>query len=206
LPAWTVRAAAALIALVCWTGLGLRFSLTYAHNGSAVSTAVIMLRYFTIIANLLVAVEMTRLALGLRISPFTLGGLTIAMILVGVVYGILLRNVHPLTGAALFASDLMHDVAPIAITLFWMFLVPHGRLRWTAPLWWSLLPIAYFIYAILRGGVGGRYPYFFMDVGTIGLPQTMLNGAAIAAAFIVSGYAMLWLDHRRLLGRRAASG
>ena len=113
--------------------LGVRFSLTYAHVGSAASAAVIMLRYFTIIANLLVAVEMTRLALGARISPFTLGGLTIAMILVGVVYGILLRNIHPLTGAALFASDLMHDVSPVATALYWMFLVPHGRLRWSAP-------------------------------------------------------------------------
>jgi hypothetical protein len=123
------------------------------------------------------------------------------MMLVGIVYALLLENLFHDTGAALFASHMMHRVAPIAITVFWIFLVPHGRLQWSAPLKWSLLPIVYFVYAIARGLVTGKYPYPFMNLGKIGVGETALNAAAIAAAFIVSGYAMVWIDHRRLLGR-----
>jgi hypothetical protein len=202
LPAWTVRAAAALIALVCWTALGVRFSVSYDHIGRVAGTLWVLVRYFTIIANLLVATEMTRVAFGARMSPFRLGGLTIAMILVGVVYLALLQGLFHETGAALLADRIFHRVAPVAMTAFWLFLVPHGRLRWSAPLKWSLLPIAYFAYAVVRGLVTGRYPYPFMDVGKIGAGATALNAAAIAAAFIAAGYAMVWLD-RRLLGRTA---
>jgi hypothetical protein len=202
LPAWTVRTAAGLIALVCWVGLGVRFSVSYDHIGRVVGTLWVLARYFTIIANLLLAIEMTRVALGARISAFVLGGLTIAMILVGVVYALLLANLFHQTGAALFADHVMHKFSPIATSLFWLFCVPHGRLKWSSPLWWSLLPVAYFIYAVIRGNITHRYPYPFMNVAKIGAGETALNAAAIAAAFIVTGYAMVWLD-RRLLGRTA---
>ena len=195
------RAAAALIALVCWIGLGVRFSVSYDHLHTISKTAWVLVRYFTIISNLLLAIEMTRIALGARISAFMIGGLTITMMLVGIVYALLLEKTFHDTGPALFASHMMHRVSPIAITLFWIFLVPHGRLKWGAPLKWSLLPIAYFIYAIIRGLVTGKYPYPFMNLGKIGAGETAINATAIAAAFIISGYAMVWLDYRRLLGR-----
>jgi len=206
LPAWIPRVAAALIALVCWIALGVRFSVSYDHIHRVVGTVWVLARYFTLIANFLMAIEMTMLALGARISAFRLGGLTIAMILVGVVYAVLLETTFHDTGAALFASHMMHRFAPIAMTLFWVIFVPHGRLRWNAPLWWSVLPLTYFAYAIIRGLITHKYPYPFMNVGKIGAGATALNAAAIAAAFIVSGCAMVWLDHRRLLGRDRASG
>jgi hypothetical protein len=202
LPAWTLRTAAGLIALVCWVGLGVRFSVSYDHIGRVVGTLWVLARYFTLIANLLMAVEMTRVALGARISAFTLGGLTIAMILVGVVYALLLANLFHQTGPALFADHVMHRFSPVAMTVFWVVFVPHGRLKWSAPLWWSLLPLTYFVYAIIRGLITHRYAYPFMNVGKIGAGETALNAAAIAAAFILSGYAMVWID-RRLLGRAA---
>ena len=203
MPAWTPRAAAGLIALVCWVGLGVRFSVSYEHIGRVAGTLWVLARYFTIISNLLLAIELTRVALGARISPFRLGGLTITMMLVGIVYALLLQGLFHQTGAALFADHVMHKFSPIAMPLFWLFLVPHGRLKWSAPLWWSLLPITYFVYAIIRGLITHRYPYPFMNVGKIGPGETALNAAAIAVTFIAAGYAMVWLDHRRLLGRTA---
>jgi hypothetical protein len=200
LPASTARAATALVALICWVALGVRFAVTYGQTGDALAALWILARFFTITTNLAVAVAMTMVALGTRMSDFLLGGLALAMLLVGIVYKILLAKLYHLTGAALVADILMHKVAPVAMTLYWLALAPHGRLRWTAPLWWSLYPIAYFAYALGRGAIDGRYPYPFMDVGMIGLGHTLLNAAVIAAAFIVFGEALVWLD-RRLLGR-----
>jgi hypothetical protein len=202
LPASTARTAAALVALICWAALGLRFAVTYGHTADVLTTLWILARFFTITTNLAVAVVMTMVALGFRVSDFLLGGLTLAIVLVGVVYLVLLQKLYHLTGMALAADVLMHKVAPVAMPLYWLAFAPHGRLRWSATLWWSLYPIGYFAYALGRGAIDGLYPYPFMDVGKIGLGHTLLNAAIIAAAFIVAGEALAWLD-RRLLGRAA---
>jgi hypothetical protein len=201
LPAWTPRAAAALVALICWTALGLRFAVTYGHTGDTLASLWILARFFTITTNLAVAVAMTMVAFGRRLSDSLVGGLTLAILLVGVVYLVLLQKLYHLTGMALLADDLMHKVAPPAMLLYWLAFAPHGRLRWSATLWWSLYPIGYFAYALGRGAIDGVYPYPFIDVGKIGLGHVLLNAAVIAAAFIVAGEALAWLD-RRLLGRR----
>ncbi len=195
------RIAAALIALVCWAGIALQFSATYANQHDVLLTLWVLARFFTIISNLAVAIAMTRLSLGARVSPFVLGGLTLAILLVGIVYLILLRGLHPLSGAALLANHLLHYVSPVAMAAYWLLFVPHGRLRWSAPLLWMLFPLTYFIYAIARGEIDGRYPYPFLDAGKIGLGQTVINGLAIAAGFIPFGLAVVWLDRRLGRGR-----
>ena len=197
------RVAAALIALVCWAGIALQYSATYAQQQDVLTTFWVLARFFTIISNLAVALAMTGIALGRRVSPFILGGLTLAILLVGIVYLILLRGLHSLSGDALLANHLLHYVSPVAMAAYWLLLVPHGRLRWSAPLWWMLFPLIYFVYAIARGEIDGRYPYPFLDVGKIGLAQTIVNGVAIAACFIPFGLAVVWLDRR--LGRSRAS-
>ncbi len=203
MPAWMPRAVAALVALICWVALGVRFAVTNAGTGDALATLWILARFFTILTNLAVAVAMTMVALGKRPSDFVLGGLALAILLVGIVYIVLLQQLYHLTGGALFADILMHKVSPVAMALYWLAFAPHGRLRWKAPLWWGLYPIVYFAYALVRGAFDGLYPYPFMDVGKIGPGQTALNAAVIAAGFVVVGEALVWLDRR--LGARAVN-
>ena len=194
------RAAAAVVALICWVALAVRFSVTYAETGDVLEALWVLARFFTILTNLAVAVAMTMVALGKRISPGVEGGLTLAILLVGVVYVLLLQKLYHLTGAELFADVLMHKVAPPAMAAYWLLFAHHGPMRWTEPLWWSIYPLGYFAYALIRGAIEGIYPYPFMDVSKIGAGQTALNAAAIAAAFLVAGLALVWLD-RQLLGR-----
>ena len=194
------RAAAGVVALICWVALAVRFSVTYAETGDVLEALWILARFFTILTNLAVAVAMTMVAFGKRVSPGVEGGLTLAILLVGVVYALLLQKLYHLTGAALFPDTLMHKVSPIAMAAYWLLFARHRPMRWNEPLWWSIYPLAYFAYALVRGAIEGIYPYPFMDVGKIGAAQTAVNAAAIAAAFLVAGLGLVWLD-RRLLGR-----
>jgi len=196
------RAAAALVAMICWVALGVRFFATYAQNGDVLATLWILARFFTILTDLAVAIAITQLALGRRASDFLLGGLTLSILLVGMIYQTLLQRLFHLSGAALVADILLHKVSPVVVPLYWLLFAPHRRLKWSAPLWWSLFPLVYFAYALGRGAIDGIYPYPFIDVGKIGAAETALNAAIIAAAFVVSGEALVWLD-RRPLGRRA---
>jgi hypothetical protein len=195
------RAAAALIALVCWAGIALQFwaSYTFRHY-DLLLTLWTLARFFTIISNLALAVAMTAVALGKRVSPLVLGGLTLAILLVGIVYATLLKGLHPLSGLPLIANYLLHDVSPIAMAAYWLLFVPRGRLNWRAPWWWVIFPLAYFLYALARGQIDRRYPYPFIDVGKLGWPQVALNAAGIAFAFILAGFALVWIDRWRPLG------
>jgi hypothetical protein len=195
------RGAAALVALVCWVGIALQFwaSYTFRHY-DLILTLWTLARFFTIISNLALAVVMTMVALGRRVSPVVLGGLTLAILLVGIVYRTLLAGMHPLSGLPLIANYCLHDVSPLAMAAYWLLFVPRGRLRWSAPWWWSLFPLAYFLYALARGRLDGHYPYPFIDVGKLGWLQVALNSGGIAMAFVLAGFALVWIDRWRPLG------
>jgi hypothetical protein len=199
------RAAAALVAIICWAGLAVQFSVTYANQHDVVTTLWVLARFFTIITNLLVAMAMTSVAIDRPVSSLILGGLTIAILLVGVVYATLLMGLHQFTGPALLADTLLHKVSPVAMALWWLLFAPRARLKRDAPLLWAIYPLAYFAYALARGHFDGRYPYPFMDVGRIGWVQTALNAGGIAMAFIIAGFALVWIDGWRPLGSKRSS-
>lgn len=113
----TRRLTATIIALIAWTGLGIQFGATFASVASITATLWIMVLYFTIIANLAVALVFTNLASGRSklASPFILGGVTITMVLVGVIYNTLLRGMVELSGGAKLADALNHTVTPVLV-------------------------------------------------------------------------------------------
>jgi len=194
------KLAAALVALICWAGIAIQFAASYGHSHDVVATLWTLARFFTIISNLAVALAMTAVALGRRVSPFVLVGLTLAILLVGIVYRTLLVGLHSLSGPALIANYLLHDASPLAMTAYWLLFVPRGSLKWSAPWWWSLFPLIYFVYVLGRGELDHRYPYPFIDVGKLGWTQVALNAGGIALAFILAGFLLVWIDRWRPLG------
>src|SRR4029079_13458060 len=79
-------AAAGLIALLCWAGIAIQLLTSYSQTHDVLTTLWNLARFFTIIGNLAVAAAMSAVALGKRVSPLVLGGLTLAILLVGIVY------------------------------------------------------------------------------------------------------------------------
>ena len=194
------NAAAALVAIICWAGLAIQFSATFGRQHDVTATVWILLRFFTVISNLLVAVAMTAVAIGRRVSPFILGGITLSILLVGVVYTTLLRGLVELSGGALLADLLLHKVSPVAMALWWLLFAPKKALNFGAPIRWAIYPLAYFAYALVRGHYEHKYPYPFMDVAKLGWTQTAINAGGIAMGFIVAGLLLVWIDQWRPLG------
>jgi hypothetical protein len=197
------RTVAGVIALIVWVGLAVQFSAVIEQNGSVTETLWVLLRYFTIITNLLAAVVLTGIALGKSAfsSPVLLGGLTMSMVFVGLIYVLFLRGLLELSGGAKLADFILHYVSPILVLLFWLDFAPKGIQRNSNPLLWVIYPLAYGIYALTRGAVDGKYAYLFIDVTQIGWLQAATNIMVMALSFLAAGFAMVWLD--RLLGRRA---
>lgn len=204
-PSRRARLAALIVTAIAFAGLAIQFMATSAEpatHGSAGMAAWIMLRYFTIWTNLIVALLFAALAIGHRRaqSPLLLGGATLSILLVGIIYGLLLRGLLHLSGGALLADTLLHRVVPILVPLWWLIFAPKGQLDWLAPWLWALFPSIYLPYALLRGMAEGRYAYPFIDPIKLGWSGVAFSAAMIALGFIAAGHGLVWMDRR--LGRR----
>ncbi len=155
-----------------------------------------MLRYFTVLGNVAVAVVFGGIAAGRRgcSAPVVVGGATLAIVLVGVVYALLLRGLLDLSGGAWVADVLLHWVTPVLAALYWLGLQPKRGLGAGAPLLWLAAPALYFAYALVRGAAEGRYAYPFLEVDRLGWGAVLLTAGVMAAGFLVAGYGMVWLD------------
>ena len=197
------RIAAACVAITAWVGLGVQCVVLYRENLSVGLTLWILFAFFTITTNLLVAAVFTGVAAdrtALR-SDGVIAGTMLAILLVGIIYGLLLHGTAELSGGSAVANVILHMVIPVMVPLFWIFFARKGGLNWRHPLWWAIYPLAYLAYALVRGAATGKYPYPFMDVAVLGWQRTALNAAVIAAGFLLSGYAVVWVD-RRMAPRR----
>ena len=196
------RGLALIVALSAIFGLAVQFTATFAQTGSIGASLWVLLRYFTIVANLLVAVVFAGVALRRTRfgSPRVLGGTALIILLVATVYQILLRGTLQQNGAEKLADLFLHSVTPLLVLVAWGLYAPKGGLRPRDPLLWATIPILYLGYALARGARDGLYPYPFIDVGRIGWAQTGINAVAIAIGFLVVGVLMVWFD-RRLGGR-----
>ncbi len=214
-PGTNARIAGACIASIAWAGLAIQFIASYQQSTSALLTLWTVFAYFTITTNLLVAAVFSGIA-AKRTGPpaqtpqissaWIVGGTMLSILLVGVIYALLLHGTSELSGGSVVANVLLHMVTPILVPLFWIVFTPKGELTWRHPLLWAIYPLAYLVYALARGGATGRYAYPFMNVLRLGWPQTALNSAVIAIAFLLSGFAIVWIDHRTGLGSAASTG
>ncbi|MCJ8204572.1 Pr6Pr family membrane protein [Pseudomonas sp. RGM2987] len=166
----------------------------------------IFFSYFTVLTNILVAVVLTYAATTgdsalrrffLRIS--TQGGVAAAIVLVGLAYNLLLRNVWDPQGLQWLADELLHDVMPIVFVVYWWFCVPKG-LHWSNAWPWLLYPLAYFIYALIRGHLIDSYPYPFIEVDRLGYSQVLVNALMVLVGFVVISLVLVAVD--RVKGER----
>lgn len=192
------RTSAALIAMIALVGLVVQFNAVMGRQGSVAVTVWSLLRYFTIIANLLVAAVFAGVAAGWKPAarPSVLGGVTLAIIFVGVIYGLLLNGLLELSGGDQFADLVLHKVVPLLVPIWWLTFATKGGLSWRDPWLWAILPLIYFGYGLGRGALDGVYPYPFMDLAKLGWTKTLAHAAAMAAGFLAAGFAFVWLDGR----------
>lgn len=194
------RIVGVLIAISAIVGIGIEFRGSLALTQSPLRSLWVLVGYFTILTNGLVAVLFGSVALGWKPAPRLLAGAALAMALVGIIYALLLSGLRVLEGQALFADFLLHTANPILVALFWLVFAEKGRLAMTDAFFWATYPVAYCFYVLLRGAASGFYPYPFLDVAQRSLPAVLVTAAIIATIFIACGFGLVFLD--RWLARR----
>jgi hypothetical protein len=179
-----------------WAALALQLVLTLAaigaQGGSVPDGVWHYLGYFTVVANLFAAIVLS-LALWRPPAPRLEFAAVTAMVLVGVVYSLLLRETWNPQSWQKIADMALHDVMPLIVVVFWM-LRPHGVLCAKDIAAALILPLSYCAYAMGRGAIDGWYAYGFIDVAKLGAGPVALNCVGLSAAFLAMAAALAWLD------------
>ncbi len=98
---------------------------------------------------------------------------------------------------------LLHLILPIMFVLDWVLFNEHGKLKWYHPLLSTVMPLVYVVLIFIRAGIISAcgltseviYPYFFLNVETLGVGGLFMWLAILVAAFVALGYIIFGLDH-----------
>ena len=199
----------ALFALVGWGALALQFGLMLGNNPgqSPVELTVNFLSFFTILTNVLVAVALILpvVGTGTRLGRWSASegvraGVTMYAVVVGLVYHFLLHATWNPQGWSLVANVLLHYVMPVAMLTDWLLFTAKGRLRWIDAAKWLAFPLIYGGWTLVHGYAAAWWPYWFVDVSTLGLGRAALYFAGLLIFFLCVGLIVVAID--RTLGRR----
>ncbi|RWP44232.1 MAG: hypothetical protein EOR05_25985 [Mesorhizobium sp.] len=196
------RLLALIICLSACAGIGLELSTLTRGGASMLGSLWVLIGYFTILTNGLVAAVFGAVALlGERFDhPRLVARGAAVMALVGVIFALLLQGLRTLAGATTEANFLLHQLNPVLVVLFWLLFTRKGTLSWRDPLLWALYPLVYLAYALARGAAEGKYAYPFIDVSANGWVGAMSNAVVIALGFVAAAEALVLID--RMLARR----
>ena len=201
------------LAVLGWTALVLQAWISVNRHialGNGAAYGVMMYTgYFTILINAFCAMVATALALGPKASaswrwwrqPDKVTAAAVSILLVGVVYHLLLRNIHHPVGLEYACNLALHYLVPPLFVLLWWLVVPRGTLLWRDAVVAFAFPAAYAVYVFARGELAGVYPYPFFDVAKIGYSAALRNAAGLSVAFIVVGFAFVALKRSSSTGR-----
>ncbi|MGH8122774.1 MAG: Pr6Pr family membrane protein [Rudaea sp.] len=192
-------AARLLFGLLTFAALGRQFAVA-AGNGHVAN----YFSFFTTLSNLLAAIVLTAGAIQLlrRRQPtpaddIVRGSAVVAMTIVGLVFGLLLRRMQN-AGVIPWVNFVIHYLMPVVMVADWLLQPPESKLALRHIGLWLIYPVAYLIYALVRGAVVDWYPYWFIDPHKApgGWSGVVLYGAAIAIGFLVVSGLLLFLGNR----------
>ncbi len=163
-----------------------------------------MLSYFTIQSNLMVAIG---LLLPL-IAPETRAGkyfakdsvtsaLLLYILITGLIYNLLLRGSWHPKGADFIADNLVHVAVPLLFTVNWIFTTAPKSLKWKMLPSWTVYPLLYLAYTLVRGNIIKWYPYPFMKVTELGYQRVLFNAAMMTLLFLLLSIAVVAFNRRR---------
>jgi hypothetical protein len=188
----TARLAATFVFLLALLTIAVQVPLTYEDQGSLGATLWRLGWFFTLLTNAMVCVSFGLMSIrGRSLSAQWLGGLTLWILIVAVVYHALLAHLYEETGLRWWTDLSFHTVIPIVTALYWLVFAPKTPLPWRAAAVWLWWPVVYCLYAILRGLATGAYPYPFLDAGKLTLVQLAINIAGLAFGFYLGGLAII---------------
>jgi uncharacterized membrane protein len=192
------RLSLAVIGLLAWLAV-----VMFVMSGGLSLLMIKRVTYFTVLANVLVAIVATASSRrpnsnSFLTRPNTASAAVVYIAAVGI-YSHAFHMPWEPVGITLVEEITMHDVVPILYVCYWLVFVTHGTLKWIEPLYWLLFPLVYVAWVVLYSSFAGNYPYYFPNLDRLGYTAGIAILAMLLAAFFVLGLIAVAIDH--LIGR-----
>lgn len=150
--------------------------------------------YFTIETNILVMITLLASAIAIaagKSGKFDLlrSATTVYILVVGIGFSVLLSGLKDVELTAVpWDNVVLHYIIPVAVFADFITDRPRRRLPFKKALLWLLFPIMYAIYALVRGGLTGWYPYPFLNPDVAGASSVVTTILALFAL----GLVLIW--------------
>ncbi|MBC7743561.1 MAG: Pr6Pr family membrane protein [Flavobacterium sp.] len=179
-------------ALLSWITIFLQLYLIIVNRTADVPETIIrFFSFFTVLTNILVAVCFTS-AMTLRqnqvrffSSAYVHSAVGVYIVVVGLVYNLVLRQLWAPTGLQKIIDEFLHSVIPVVFLLHWFLFVHKVTLKWHYAILWLVYPFAYVIFILIRGRFSNFYPYPFVDVKNLGYNQVLINSLYLLVGFLI---------------------
>ncbi|GAB0157174.1 Pr6Pr family membrane protein [Chryseobacterium sp. Alg-005] len=159
--------------------------------------------FFTILTNIMVAAYFTKRAFKNPFpqneSPGTLTAISVYIVIVGVVYQLVLRSTWSPTGLQKIVDELLHSAIPVLVLIYWYFYENKYSLHYNLIPKWSVYPLLYLFFILIRGHFSGFYPYPFINVSELGILHVLANAILVLIFFI--GLSMLLIRLGKTIAR-----
>lgn len=190
-----------------WFAILAQYWLNISESGFLAGSAVYF-GFFTLLGNIQVTFAFTAPLLpetGVTRffrRPGVRTAIAVYIVVVGVIYYLLLRQLYAPAGLGYVLNLLLHGVMPVLYVLDWIFFCAKRSLAFRQIPHWLIFPLLYAAATLLRGAWSGYYPYPFLDAGRYGYPRIAINIAWLGAFFILLSAAFVGIG-RIAAGRRA---
>lgn len=180
------------MAVIAWASVVIQYYLMIENRVASINeTTVRFLSFYTILTNSLVAIYFTATLfrqkkenLSYLYKPGILTAVTVYITIVGLVYQILLRHIWAPTGMQMIVDEFLHTLIPLFVIIFWYLYEDKSQVSYKQIPRWLIYPLLYLAFILIRGYFSGFYPYPFIDVGKLGLPKVLINGAGLMVFFL----------------------
>ncbi len=178
----------------------LQLFIVYSGPGNFFIKTIRLTTFFTITTNLLLLICYSSLLFSRerKIGQFFSNGNNLTALLtyicfVCIIYHLLLINVWNPQGLQWYVGELLHWINPLIYLLFWIIFVDKHEIKYRVIPYWLAYPIIYFVWVMILGLMGMKFPYPFFELKSIGIFKVfgfgfllLLSLAAMGTFFVFS--------------------
>ena len=197
----SARNAAAGLSLLAFGSLALQIYGNMQRGEALAPVVGWMFQFFTIWGNFATGAVFAWIAWRGQIEPRVPFSLAAALVIIAVVYHVLLAADHRPEGLDWWTNIAHHTLVPLGGVLWWLAFSREQMVSWRSLPVVVLVPLVYGGFALLNGAVTGFYPYFFLDLPSLGWPMLLANMVGLAILFMA--VAALLLGIRSFVTARA---
>ena len=197
----SARDAAAVLSLLAFGSLALQIYGNMQRGEALAPVVGWMFQFFTIWGNFAAGVVFAWIAWRGRIEPRVPFSLAAALVIIAVVYHVLLAADHRPEGLDWWTNIAHHTLVPLGGVLWWLAFSREQMVSWRSLPVVVLVPLVYGGFVLLNGAVTGFYPYFFLDLPSLGWQMLLVNMVGLALLFMA--VAALLLGIRSVVTARA---